>query len=335
MESENNLSPAAQECRSASALLGALALALGMLFLTKLHPRRNAASQSAPSRQNPEGICAGSTAEPAPHPTDAASQKHYIGRRKRHTPLWKKLVESAVGLGTVGLLIVNLFLLPATKKAANAAKASADAEQNSLVISQQAHVVIGRADGKVADIIMPKDANGKAGIMVYFQNSGHLPAQFNWGAASEIIPTFGFPTLRTDHFYRPMWRAIEVRTERNTKGVEESGYVVIGGDSSYQGLLWEVPKSRMIKLIDNASIPFQPGGRFDYCDGFGSHICYDFDLLYLRSPYNRFVLIDEKRCSAWEMQVLNPDPKLQYLPPCQIESNRQELKWMMPHSPAP
>jgi hypothetical protein len=53
-------------------------------------------------------------------------QTEYAKRRERHTPLWKKLVDSSAAIATVGLLIVNLFSLKATKKAADAAKESAD-----------------------------------------------------------------------------------------------------------------------------------------------------------------------------------------------------------------
>jgi hypothetical protein len=41
--------------------------------------------------------------------------------------------------------------------------------------------------------------------------------------------------------------------------------------SSYLGVLWELPKKRMLQLI-NWDRPFTADGRFEYCDGFGS-IC--------------------------------------------------------------
>jgi len=51
------------------------------------------------------------SAEAAPSP----KQSDYSERRKRHTPLWKIVFEASIAIDTVGLLIVNLFPLCATR----------------------------------------------------------------------------------------------------------------------------------------------------------------------------------------------------------------------------
>jgi hypothetical protein len=72
-------------------------------------------------------------------------QEKYTERRKRHTPVWKKLVEGSVALGTIGLLVVNYFQLSATLDAAKAAKKSSETAARQLEDSeriQAAHLII-------------------------------------------------------------------------------------------------------------------------------------------------------------------------------------------------
>jgi hypothetical protein len=209
---------------------------------------------------------------------------------------------------------------------------------------QRAYVTIGRPDGTVAEILWPKDETGKAGLVVYFQNNGRLPARFNWGAHSafiEIVPSDptivtyeawkggGMTELPTNHLFQPMYRA------KNRKGtnVQWSGTVDIAGGSSYQGVLWEVPRERMLQLI-NFERPFMPSGRFEYCDGFGKRVCKNFHLSYAKEPYNRFFLAMEGECSAIEMQIMHPMPDYDYWPVCEA-GERKELQYTIPSLPKP
>src|SRR5262249_7924002 len=126
-----------------------------------------------------------------------------------------------------------------------------DASINAAQSEQRAYVTIGKPDGTVADIIWPKEDTGNAGVMVYFQNNGRLPAKFNWGADSPLV-AFSVPLdpkitkwgsdgpltdLPTNHLFQPMYRA----KAPNGKAVNWSGTIDIAGGSSFQGLLWEVP----------------------------------------------------------------------------------------------
>jgi hypothetical protein len=56
----------------------------------------------------------------------------------------------------LGLLVVNIFQMRATKKAAKAAETANVNARNALIESEQAIVTVGRADGTVADIVTPK-----------------------------------------------------------------------------------------------------------------------------------------------------------------------------------
>ena len=223
------------------------------------------------------------------------------------------------------------------------AKAALDASIASSRSDQRAYVTIGRPDGTVAEIVWPKDEKGNAGLLVYFQNNGRLPAKFNWGSDSTfiaIVPTDpkvfkeaeiakGYVELPTNHLFQPMYRA------KNRKGanIQWSGTIDIAGGATYQGVLWELPKERMLQVLSLDS-PFAPSGRFEYCDGFGRRVCKNFHLKYAHEPYNRFLVSFEDECSATEMQVLRPMPDFDYSPVCSI-SERPELQYTIPGFPKP
>jgi|SRR5579864_338526 len=207
---------------------------------------------------------------------------------------------------------------------------------------QKAYVILGRADGTAAEIVWPKNGDGNAGILVYFQNAGHVPARFNWGADYSPVGVPSDPTvidwnnrkggwiiLPVTRPFEPMYRA----KSRKTGGVQSSGTVDIAGGSSYQGIFWEFPKQRMSQLIE-ANRPLDFSGKFEYCDGFGKRVCNRFTIIYAKAPYNHFFIGDEDECSAWEMQVLHPLPDFDYLPPCSL-APREDLLRTNPTLPKP
>lgn len=228
---------------------------------------------------------------------------------------------------------------------ANATAKIAKLTQDSLNVSQQAYVTVGRADGTVAEILMPPDSETKAAILVYFQNTGHMPAKFNWGNNSPIIAVLpsdpkavkepyggqGFSEFDTENIFRPMYRA---RRRDQVNGFTWSGTTTIAGNSSYEGVLWEIPKERMSQLM-NLDRPFMPSGKFQYCDGFGHQVCRKFSLRYAGNPYNKLFLASEEECAVWEAQVLNPDHNFEYLNPCEVQERREELKGALKGSPKP
>jgi hypothetical protein len=208
---------------------------------------------------------------------------------------------------------------------------------------QRAYVTIGKPDGTIADIIWPKEPGANAGIMVYFQNNGRIPAKFNWGSQwgiMEMVPADPTVTefnkwngawteLDATRPFQPMYRA----RDKKSKGVNWSGTIDIAGGSSYQGVLWELPKERMLQVTNNTDRMILPSGIFEYCDGFGKRVCKTFRLSYAREPYNRFFLAMEDECQAIEMQIRHPIPDFEYLPPCALE--RPELQFTIPTLPKP
>src|SRR5271156_3574246 len=51
--------------------------------------------------------------------TQTSKQGDYTEEHKRSTPLWEQTMTGAVAVGTIGLLIVNVFALHSAKEAAN------------------------------------------------------------------------------------------------------------------------------------------------------------------------------------------------------------------------
>jgi hypothetical protein len=212
---------------------------------------------------------------------------------------------------------------------------SADAANASIRTSQQSYVTVGRQDGTVAEIVWPKNPEGKAGIVVYFRNNGHLPAKFNWGTKNEIIAVLpndpnipvGSPKasssggyeVRTNNVFKPMWKA----RNRKTGIFMASQVTMIGGDSLYAGNLWEVPKDRMVQMQNSA---LWTVGTFEYCDAFHNYVCRTFALIYRREPYNRFMVVSEDECLGSENAYIHPDPDLEFLSPCATGTEREETR---------
>jgi hypothetical protein len=53
-------------------------------------------------------------------------------------------------------------------------------------------------------------------------------------------------TFTTDHVFNPMWRA----KNRKTGEIKWSGTIMIAGNSSYQGVWWELPKERLPSALE-------------------------------------------------------------------------------------
>jgi hypothetical protein len=70
--------------------------------------------------------------------TPTPSQQNQSNGRKEDTPLWEKVAAITIAAGTVGLLIVNIFLWCSTQKAADAAKDSVDLARKTAHFDQRA-----------------------------------------------------------------------------------------------------------------------------------------------------------------------------------------------------
>jgi hypothetical protein len=193
--------------------------------------------------------------------------------------------------------------------------------QDALVIGQQAYVTIGRKDGVAAEFISPKDPKDNAGIVIYFQNSGHIPAKFNWGTIMGITlipPVPDFPTITSPHRFTPM---VRTRNRKNPESGESAG-ITIPGDSLYTADVAELPQSAVARLSTMNRL-FEMTGAFEYCDEFGNYSCRQFTLYYQGVPYNAFRMVSDYAC--WPpLRSVTPDPQLEYLFPCETRAELQK-----------
>jgi hypothetical protein len=206
------------------------------------------------------------------------------------------------------------------------AKTALDASIAASHSDQRAYVTLGRQDGTVAEVIMPKTEAAKAALIVYFQNTGHLPARFNFGPDNTIIGVISPSTLvETDHRFEPMWRG----RNKNGHNFGWSGTITIAGHSSYSGVLFELPQEQLRQLLDKPIASFfSTYGKYEYCDGFGKRVCHRFGIRYASEPYNRFFLGMDDECMVSDLQVemsgiMKRNPTWEYLNPCAVE--RKEL----------
>jgi hypothetical protein len=59
--------------------------------------------------------------------------------------------------------------------------------QDTLQVSQRVYITIGKNDGVVSDFIIPSVPNQDAELVMYFQNSGHIPATFARGTMVAFV----------------------------------------------------------------------------------------------------------------------------------------------------
>jgi hypothetical protein len=96
---------------------------------------------------------------------------------KRDTPFWEK----AAVVVALGLLIVNIFLLHVTNKAATAAKDSVDLARDNAHMDQRAWVA-------VSDISSNFRQDENWTVNLFFKNTGRTPAKnfVIWGAGEPV-----------------------------------------------------------------------------------------------------------------------------------------------------
>lgn len=217
-----------------------------------------------------------------------------------------------------------------TEKVAHAAETANKNAQLALTVSEQAHVTIGRPDGTVAEVAWSKDANGKAGVVVYLQNTEHLRAGFNWGLSSKIVDSLPVTPCcfwwETDR-YSPQCGELKIA---RPGGISWSGTTTLGGNSQYASTVGEIPRERMVQFLDKEILyrypPLQISGTFEYCDNMHNYQCRNFTLFCRSEPHNRFMLVQEDECAGLQPVILNSNPQLEYLSPCDSGPEREEVR---------
>jgi hypothetical protein len=197
--------------------------------------------------------------------------------------------------------------------------------REALQITQRSYVTIGRKDGVIGTFRTPDDPKKDAGIVIYFQNSGHLPAKFNWGTLRdpEMVVPPGF-VAKSQHPFKLMTRT---RNRKDGSEGERNGPgVMIAGDSLVEADVVTMPQEKVLELSQGSNRLFLINGAFESCDELGDYSCKEFMIYYQGAPYNRFSLMTENECIAGFYQVPHPDPNIEYLPPCKTIAEREQKK---------
>lgn len=182
-------------------------------------------------------------------------------------------------------------------------------------ISQRSSITVGRKDGVVAEIVVPKDVQQNAEIIIYFQNTGHLPAKFVWGT---IVPFLAKGTTTKNsgiNYVHPfpgfMWR------RRNHGSIGESGEsTVIAGESVLAATLGTIPQSELQKF-PSENLGLMIVGMFEYCDEIGTHAIRNFGITYRSNAPNPELSFALAQDTAFPIAPLpKPDARGEPLPPC-------------------
>jgi hypothetical protein len=204
---------------------------------------------------------------------------------------------------------------------ATSTAALAETTNEAFLLSQKARVTVGRKDGVLADIIVPSDSTQNAEIIIYFQNTGRLPAKFIWGTQVPLLQGSG-PTGIT--YAHPFKGFLEPRV-RNKKGggTEQSGEsAIIAGDSVFSSTLGTIP-AKNVESLRNVGLLIL--ATYEYCDELGTHDSRQFGLRYRGGAPTRSLSFD----LAIDMPFfLFPLPKdtadKEYLPPCETMGERKQ-----------
>jgi hypothetical protein len=197
--------------------------------------------------------------------------------------------------------------------------------QESLSISQRAYVTIGRKDGVVADFVIPKDPNQNAEVVVYFQNSGHVPAKFTWGTIASLMPSSNKPTGIT---YTHPYGAFSRIRDRKTGGVTEQGESTeIAGDSVVVSTLGTISQKDLADLPINKTGVLVIG-MYEYCDELGNLSIRNFGLRYRNNAPSTSLSFDLAKDMAIPVPLLPPpsDPAsaTEVITPCETPQERRK-----------
>jgi hypothetical protein len=301
------------------ALLGILAF--GSILITmgsKRWKKRGHKSTQKPRNQqlntispqghsaSPDGNAQENTALHAnliPAPEHATETTHC---RPDQTPIAKWILETlAVGVGIVVAIIYG-------KQLGQMLEAN-NLAQKTFEVSQQASVTIGNKDGVVAEFRSSHNRQVQDGLVIYFQNSGHMPAKLNWGVNNWFIehPIQQLPDAIQ---FEPMRRTRNKKTGDITDNSSTDGS--IGGEAVREVAVGYL-QAGFVDYLNKTNRPFKLNGTYEYCDELGRYACREFSLEYRRLPFGTFRIIWDNACieRAW-LGKTQPGPDEEALPVC-------------------
>lgn len=231
-------------------------------------------------------------------------------------------------IGTIAIVALTCFYVGYSKKQWQTMTTANSITQKNLDLSQKAYVTLGRNDGVIADFVIPKDKAQNAEIIVYFQNSGHLPAKFAWGTMAGFL---GADSAKksTGITYTHPFKGLPRRTrdiKTGSTGEQGAADGVIAGGSIFVSTLGTISQKDLAELGPN-NMGTLILGVFEYCDELGTHSSRQFGLRYRsNAPVSNlsFDLAWEGR-SVFDMLPLpKPTNTTEYLPPCETTAEREQ-----------
>jgi hypothetical protein len=227
--------------------------------------------------------------------------------------------------GVQAILTTNLAFIGAaqageTKELATEAKVSADAAKSAsetakdaLTVGEGAYITIGRKDGTIAELIPPKDPTQDANIVIYFQNSGHLPAKIAWG-------TDMGNDLNGITFIHPYPGRMKRTRDKRTGQITDVA-TTVAGESIFKSTLGTVSQKDMALAMQRHHMIL---GHFEYCDEFGTDIFTEFVVGATPNVSSDWIILGEFP------HPLPPLPKatntVEYLPPCETTHRENQPK---------
>lgn len=185
--------------------------------------------------------------------------------------------------------------------------------QKTFEVSQQASVTLGRKDGVLAEFKKSPFPNIKDGLVIYFQNSGHMPATIQWGINEWFLENPVRP-LPDPHRFEPMKRTRNKKTGAISfvGGTDGS----IGGDAVKGIAAGYLPPGTVDYLV-KTNTPLKLNGTYEYCDELGRYACRDFSLEYQDVPFGAFRIVWDEACVDRSfLGNTKPGPDEELLPMC-------------------
>jgi hypothetical protein len=267
---------------------------------------------SSPPPQG-DGGCA---ITPEPQPQSSKSDWY---RRIRNAPKW---IEAFCAVALVG--ITGTYTYYAGQQL-TAMKGQLRQSDEAFRIAERPVMVLGRKDGTVAEFKESKNPDS-SGIVLYFQNTGHLPA-INVCVTADMGNTYQEPGIRG---------LVRDRAKNGIGQFYLSGTACpsIPGDSVYPYRM-VVPR----KLADEAkngdrTVEHFVDATVQYCDSFGKYSCSKYTIVY-HSDFGDFRNVTQEDCGLKygeypPLPSLN-NPQMEIIPtPCDQpgdeESREKALK---------
>jgi hypothetical protein len=256
--------------------------------------------------------------EEGPKGTEHGENATALQQVSRLRKFWKWLSKATAA--EAGMFLLTLVIAVSTTCYTKYASKQLETSAEAFRITERPVMVLGRKDGMVAEFKESKNPD-TSGIILYFQNSGHLPA-----INVCVTPDMG-------NRYQEPWIHGIVR-ERAKTGIGHFGIggpacPTIPGDSVYPYRMI-IPRKLAdeVKNGERAAEHFV-GAFVQYCDSFGKYSCSRYAIVY-HSDFGDFRNVTQEDCSLRygeypPLPDLSANPSMEIIPtPCDQPGDQEK-----------